>query len=276
MLVGIHQRHCHANTVTREPTPTHLAGHAVTVHLTPPFGEPMRITGVYAPTGSAAEHQPLFTHLQTLLTPEATPGDDATHIVLGDWNATDRELRTLWANTSLENLDTAHPHAPTFFGDQGMDAQPSPSRLDNALIRLPKGKHLHQCQATCTLLAHNGDSDHTPLMASWQAREVGYVPPPRPATTPEPSIKFITPMEKTQLEQFEEEVAHALAPVLAESEQLLTRWDQTGQLQPLVDTADDLLEADNSLEEVAITLGAQEKLMATHTLCRQPSPSLNK
>ncbi len=65
-------------------------------------------------------------------------------------------------------------------------------------------------------------------------------------------------MDKTELEQFEEKVAHALAPLMAESEQLLTRWDQTGQLQPLVETADDLLEADYSLEEIAITLGAHE------------------
>jgi hypothetical protein len=108
VLVGIHQRHCHANSVERLPTPQHLAGQAVTVRLAPPFGDPMRITGVYAPAVSAAARQPLFTHLKHMVKPGAAPKDDATHIVMGDWNATDGELSGLCGSTGLANLDPTH------------------------------------------------------------------------------------------------------------------------------------------------------------------------
>jgi hypothetical protein len=126
--------------------------------------------------------------------------------------------------------------------------------------------------ATCSLLEHTGDSDHTPLLATWQAKAVGFALLPQPTVKPDQRVRFITPMDPKHLQQFDEEVAHALAPLLSEAEHLLSSWDHVH----MGETADALLEADYALWKVANTFQAQAKLTSTHTLLQQAIPIIEE
>ncbi len=105
-----------------------------------------------------------------------------------------------------------------------MHMEPTLRRLDSTPIRLSDSTSLAQCKPTCSVIEHKGVV-MTHHYSPHGRQEQWDNAPPQPTANAEPRVRFVTPMDPHQLQQFEEEVAHTLAPPLSEVEQLLSSWD---------------------------------------------------
>ena len=195
---------------TRVPVQNQHRSHLLQLMLQPPNSTPVLLQAVYMPFELDARAS-LYEVIK-----EACDGKHS--IVAGDMNAAlfprdrstghktaiDKQHEDFMTKNILTPADELY--RPFSFTVRSLDSSQGVrrSRIDDILVTPGIKEHL---VAPCTeVLQATDDSDHLPLLATLELGKIGFVPPldlKDGTSQPKPGPKFVYPIQKTQLLEFQ-------------------------------------------------------------------------